>query len=422
MSTLPLSRRTMLRGSGVAVALPMLECMAPAVVSAAQSDSPQPRRMVAINMELSFHPPNLIPEKSGRDYEATPYLEPLADLRDDFTIISGTSHPDVDGGHAADKAWLTGAPHPGAANFRNSISMDQLAARQIGRETRFGYLALGGGGISVSPNGVKIRGVERPSYLFSEMFLDGRLQEKEAQIERLREGQSVLDTVTASAKRMRGRIGQRDRQKLDEYFSSVREAEQQLQKSQAWLHKPKPQVDAKPPSDIRDQTRVIERARQLYDIMYLAIQTDSTRLVTYTIGDSSYVPQLPGVSMNYHDLSHHGQDPEKLKQLATVESEHVKACGDFIRRLKDTAEAESNLLGGTMVLLGSHMHSGGHNNQNLPVLFAGGGFRHGQHLAFDQDNNAPLANLYVTMLQRLGLEIDRFASSTGTLTGLDVSA
>ena len=164
---------------------------------------------------------------------------------------------------------------------------------------------------------------------------------------------------------------------------------------------------------------MIERAEQLYDIMYLAIQTDSTRLITYTVGDSSHVPQLPGVSMNYHDLSHHGQDPEKLKQLATVESEHIRAFGDFIRRLKETEEGESNLLDQTMIMLGSHMHSGGHNNRNLPTILAGGGFRHGQHLAFDQDNNQPLANLYVSMLQQLGIEIETFASSTGTLPGLE---
>ena len=221
---------------------------------------------------------------------------------------------------------------------------------------------------------------------------------------------------------MRSRISQRDKQKLDEYFTSVREAEQQLQKSEQWQHKPKPRIDAKPPNDIRDRTRVIDRAKQLYDIMHLAIQTDSTRLITYTVGDSSYVPQLPGVSMNYHDLSHHGQDPEKLKQLSTVESEHVKAFGDFIRRLRETKEGDSNLLDHTMVILGSHMHSGGHNNRNLPIILAGGGFRHGQHLVFDHDNNCPLANLYVTMLQRLGLEIDRFASSTGTIKGLEPAA
>ncbi|MBC8352679.1 MAG: DUF1552 domain-containing protein [Planctomycetes bacterium] len=415
-----LHRRTFLRSAGVAIALPALDCMVPAIAAFQQTDRSEPRRMVAINMELSFHPPNLMPEKSGRDYETTRYLEPLTDLRNDFTVISGTSHPDVDGGHAASKSWLTGAAHPGAANFKNSISMDQLAAKEIGLQTRLAYMSLGGGGISVSANGVKIRGVPWPSHYFNKMFLDGRPREKADQIERLREGRSVLDTVMEASRRMRNRVSQQDQQKLDEYFTSVREAEQQLHKSEQWQQKPKPEVDATAPNDIRDQTRMIERARQLYDIMYLAIQSDSSRLITYTIGDSSHVPQLPGISMNYHDLSHHGQDPEKLKQLSTVESEHVKAFGDFIRRLKETKEGDSHLLERTMVMLGSHMHSGGHNNRNLPTVLAGGGFRHGQHLAFDQDNNEPLANLYVSMLQRLGLEVDQFASSTGTMTGLDI--
>ncbi|MCH7727577.1 MAG: DUF1552 domain-containing protein, partial [Planctomycetes bacterium] len=169
-----LSRRTMLRGAGVAIALPALDCMVPAVASAFQSEPSEPRRMVAINFELSFHPPNLMPEKAGRDYETTRYLKPLIDLRNDFTVISGTSHPEVDGGHAASKSWLTGAPHPGAANFKNSISIDQLAAKQIGLQTRLAYMSLGGGGISVSANGVMIRGVPYPSHFFKKMFLDGR--------------------------------------------------------------------------------------------------------------------------------------------------------------------------------------------------------------------------------------------------------
>jgi hypothetical protein len=152
--------------------------------------------------------------------------------------------------------------------------------------------------------------------------------------------------------------------------------------------------------------------------MYLAILTDSTRLMTFSVGDSNAVATLAGVSMNYHDLSHHGQDPEKLKQLGIIESEHVKAFGEFLRRLKEAREGESNLLDRTMVLMGSHMHSGGHDNRNLPIVLAGGGFQHGRHFAFDRDNNYPLANLYVTMLQRLGLAVDRFASSTGTMSDL----
>lgn len=418
--TQPFPRRTFLRGAGVAMALPALECMLPAV-GAEKDRSPVPRRIVAINFALSFHPPNLIPEQAGRAYEPTPYLKLLGELRNDFTIISGTSHPEVDGGHAAVKSWLTGAPHPGAANFHNSISMDQLAAKAVGLETRLAYLAVGSGGISVSGSGVPVPANAYPSKLFQSMFLEGRPQEKKAQIERLQEGQSVLDTVLESARQMQKRVTRRDREKLDQYFTSVREAERQLHKSEQWQKKPKPQVNAKEPRDIRDPNDIINRARQLYDIMYLAILTDSTRVITYAVGDTNSVATIPGVSMNYHDLSHHGQDPEKLKQLGLVESAHFRAFGDFIDRLKKTAEMDSTLLDRTMVLLGSHMHSGGHNNRNLPVLLAGGGFRHGQHLAFDQESNTPLANLYVTMLQRLGLPMDRFASSTGTMTGLELA-
>lgn len=413
-----LHRRTLLRGTGVALALPLLDAMTP-VFGNRQKDQPK-RRMVAINMELSFHPPNLIPEEAGHDYELTRYLKPLEEVRNDFTVISGTSHPDVDGGHAASKSWLTGAPHPGAANFTNSISIDQLAAKQIGLQTRFAYMAMGGQ-ISVSGNGVNVPGSPWPSHYFEAMFVEGRPQEKAAQIERLREGQSVLDAVTAAARRMRLRISRDDQHKLDQYFTSVREAEQQLHKTEQWQHKPKPKVDVKSMPPIRDQAQIEAKSKQLYDMMYLALQTDSTRLITHAIGDSSLVPVLRGVSMTYHNLSHHGQDPVKLVQLALVESLHVKAFGDFIYRLRDTKEADSNLLDQTMVMLGSHMHSGGHNNRNLPVILAGGGFKHGRHLAFDKDNNAPLANLYVTMLQRLGLELDKFASSTGTMTGLELA-
>ena len=413
-----LSRRALLRGAGVALALPALECMVPRSARG-QAAQQTPRRLVAINFELSFHPPNLMPEKAGRDYEVTPYLKPLDDLRNDFTIISGTSHPEVDGGHAASKSWLTGAPHPGAANFSNTISMDQLAAKAIGLETRFAYLAVGSGGCSVSANGVPVPSNSYPSKLFREMFLEGRPGEKQRQIERLREGQSVLDSVLENAKRMQSRVGRLDQEKLDQYFTSVREAEQRLHKAEQWQHNPKPHVNADPPGDIRDRNDIISRARQLYDIMFLAIQTDSTRVISYGVGDSNAVATLPGINMNYHDLSHHGQDPEKLKQLGIIESSHIKTYGEFLTRLKETEEGDATLLERTMVLMGSHMHSGGHNNLNLPIILAGGGFQHGQHLAFDQENNTPLANLYVSMLRRLGLEVDRFASSTGTLAGLE---
>jgi len=220
-----LSRRTMLRGAGVAIALPTLECMVPR--SFAQSSQAVPRRLVAIHFELSFHPPNLMPEKAGRDYELTPYLQPLDDMRNDFTIISGTSHPELDGGHAASMSWLTGAPRPGAANFRNSVSIDQLAAQQIGLQTLFASRQMDSS-IAISPNGVKLPGSPYPVHHFNEMFVEGRPNPKAKRLDRLREGQSVLDTVLEASRSMQLRVSKQDKLKLDEYFLSVRDAEKNL--------------------------------------------------------------------------------------------------------------------------------------------------------------------------------------------------
>ena len=413
-----ISRRTMLRGAGVAVALPALECMQPRVV--AQSGQDEPRRMIAINFELSFHQPNLIPQQTGRNYTLPMYLQPLADVRNDFTVISGTSHPEVDGGHLASISWLTGAPHPAAAGFRNSISIDQFAAKHIGHQTRFATRQMHTG-ISVSSNGVIVYGNPIPVNHFNDMFLEGRPNEKAKQIQRLQDGQSILDVVLESSKRMQQRVSRQDKRKIDEYLVAVREAEKSLQKSEQWQNRPRPKVDAKPPSVVQDKARVMDISQQFYDMMFLALQTDSTRLMTYVVGGSIYVPIVLGVSQNYHSLSHHSQDPEKIKQLGLVEGAYVKLFGDFISRLKQTQEGGSSLLDRTQILFGSHMHDGLHSNQNLPIILAGGGFPHGQHLTFDKDNNTPLANLYVSMLQRLGLPIDRFASSTGTLSGLEAN-
>lgn len=412
-----LSRRCLLRGLGVAVPLPFLSCMAPAA-SASPAAADNRRRIVAVNFELSFHPPNLMPDVAGHRYPLTPYLLPLESLRDDFTIISGTSHPDVDGGHAASKSWLTGAAHPGAANFINSISVDQLAASSVGLETRWASLVLGSGGISVSANGVPVPAMPFAARLFQTLFVEGNADEQKRQIQRLQEGQSVLDSITDGVRRMQNRVGTEDRHKLEQYFTAVREAEQRLRKAEQWQHKPKPHVDAEPMVELRDLNDITGRARQFYDIMYLALLTDSTRVITYGVGDSNAVASLPGVTMNYHDLSHHGQDPEKLKQLAIIESAHLRLFGEFLAKLKAADEGGVSLLNQTMVLLGSHMHSGGHDNRNLPVILAGGGFRHGQHLAFDRTNNTPLAQVYVSMLQQMGLPHEAFSSGTRPLAGL----
>ncbi len=411
------TRRTFLRASGIALCLPLLESMGAAAVT-----EPPRRRLMAIGLGLGLHAPNLIPEQSGRDYGSTPYLEWLKEYRNDFTLISGTSHPGVDGGHSAEKSFLTAAPHPGSTSFRNTESIDQLAARQIGLATRYSYLPLSdyGNSFSVSRSGVPVPGQSSPSSLFAKLFLEGNPGEKARQVERLKEGQSVLDQVQATARRMRQRVSHRDSEKLDEYFTAVRETEQRLVKAEAWEDRPKPSVNYPRPKDISGHADIIGRARLMYDMAELAIRTDSTRLITYAVGGPTEAPAIPGVTEGYHNLSHHGMDPEKIKQLTAVESAHFQAFADFLGRLKSTGEEGSNLLERTMILYGSHLgNASSHNNSNMPILLAGGGFKHGQHLAFYRENNYPLPNLFVSMLQRLGIETDRFATSTGTLRGLE---
>ncbi|MFN3151528.1 DUF1552 domain-containing protein [Bremerella sp.] len=420
------SRRTFLRSAGVTLALPILDSLATSSVSAAQptwNSDGVPRRMVCICNNLGLHLPYFIPEGTGRGWKPSPYLRELNAFRNQMTVFSGVSHPEVDGGHPAQKSFLTCAPHPGGNSFKNTISLDQYAADFIGRETRYPFLALCANGndtLSWTRAGVPIPGATRPSQVFAKLFLTGNSSTIAAQIRRLRHGESIMDTVLQQARSLEKRLNGEDRAKFDEYVTSVREVEQQLVRQQEWEKKPKPHVDAKPPKDIAGQADVIGRADLMFDLTSLALQTDSTRLVTIMMEGFFIVPPIDGVEEGYHTVSHHGQNARKLKQLAIIETEHIKALRRLLGKLDQTSEQGDTLLDRTMVLYGSNMgNASSHDNRNLPVILAGGGFKHGQHLAFDQSNNYPLPNLFVSMLQRLGIETDTFASSTGTMRGLE---
>jgi hypothetical protein len=200
----------------------------------------------------------------------------------------------------------------------------------------------------------------------------------------------------------------------------VRELEQRMTVSREWSQRPKPKVDVPPMQNNNNSADLIGKTRLMFDLVHLALQTDSTRLVTLMMLGTSQVPPIEGVSQGHHDLSHHGQDPEKIAQLRKVELEKMKVLRDFLTKLRETREQDGTLLDHSMILFGSNLgNASNHSTKNLPVLLAGGGFRHGQHLAFDPDNPPPLSNLYVTMLQRLGIETEKFGSSTGTLSGLE---
>jgi hypothetical protein len=412
-----MNRRNFLRAAGGSLALPWLDAFA-------VPGRAKPRqRMVCLCAPLGLHPAYLFPEKAGKDYEMTPYLEVIQEFRQEFTIVSGLCHAGMNPGfaHQASASFLTGAQGAGRPGFKNEISVDQLAAESLGTETRLPSLSLSGEGpgLSWTRTGAPVPAYTSPSKVFARLFLPDSPEEAKAQARRLADGRSILDDVAAEAKKLGSNLGAEDRSKLDEYATSVRDLEKRLTQDEIWFKKPKPKVDVKTPTDVQQAADLIGRTKLIFDLTHLALQTDSTRLITIMLGGSTHAPPIQGVSLGHHDLSHHGKDPNKLAQLKIVEIETMKAFRDLLGKLKGSTEEGATLLDRTTLFLGSNLGDGSsHAVKNLPVLVVGGGFKHGQHLAFDPQNPPPLCNLFVSMLQKLDLPVDRFSSSTGTLTGL----
>jgi hypothetical protein len=422
-------RRSFLRGAGALLSLPLLEAMLPSFARA--EETAKPRRMLAVCNNLGLLPEMFFPAKAGRDYPLSPYLEILKAHRDDFTVFSGVSHPDVDGGHPADNCFLTTAPHPGRGGFRNTISLDQFAAEQIGHLTRFPSLTLGvnvsqgNRSLSWTGSGVLIPCEEKASEVFRRLFLRGTAEEVAAQERKLELGESILDAVADQAKGLQKQLGPRDRDRMDQYFTSVRDLEQRMKMSREWERKPKPTVTARQPLDPANPKEYMEKVKLMYEMTKLAFETDSTRLVTLLL-DSVNSPAIEvegiHISDGYHNLSHHGRSKEKLDQLKAIDEWHMRLLGNLFTELKAVREEGEPLMDRTMVLYGTNLgNANTHVTTNLPTLFAGGGFKHGQHLAYDKDHNYPLPNLFVSMLQRMGIEADKFGSSTGTMKGLEMA-
>ena len=357
-----MNRRHFLRSAGVTLSLPVLESLAGEVKPI--------RRMVSICAPLGMHSEFFFPEQSGRGFALSPYLETVKDLRDDFTVISGLSHPGVGSSHDSIYSFLTGARHPeNRAGFRNSISLDQFAAEKIGGQTRFPSLSLTSEGFSLSwtRSGAMVPAENWPATVFARMFLEGRPDEVQAQARRLSDGLSILDTVREQAKRLQPKLGARDREKMDEYFTSVRALEQHMTTAEEWSKKPKPQVGVKPLQNNMNSADLIGKARLMFELSHLALQTDSTRLITMILLGTSSVPPIQGVSMGHHDLSHHGQDPAKIAQLRTVETELMKVVAEFLTRLKSTQEQGGSLLDGTQVFFSSNLgNASNHSTKNMP--------------------------------------------------------
>ena len=432
-----LSRRQFLRGAGIALSLPWLDSMLPAFAKAAAADdnrgpAGKPRRMFAICNNLGLLPEPFFPKATGRGYALSPYLDLLKAHREDFTVFSGVSHPDVDGGHPADICFLTAAPHPGSGGFRNTISLDQYIAERIGHQTRFQSLTLGVNvqqgtrSLSWTRSGVLIPCEEKPSDVFKKLFVQGSPAEVETQLRRLAQGQSILDAVGGQAKDLQRSVGARDRDRLDQYFTSVRELERRLELAKEWEKRPKPKVTASVPLDPASPREYMDKVKLMYDMARLAFETDSTRSVSLML-DSVNSPAIDldhdvKITDGYHNLSHHGRSEAKIAQLKAIDEWHMKLLNGLFTDLKAVNEDGETLFDRTMVLYGSNLgNANTHVTTNLPTLFAGGGFRHGQHLGFDTNHNYPLPNLFVSMLQRMGIEADKFASSTGTMRGLELA-
>ena len=419
----PPSRRSFLRAAGVALSLPLLDRFGgPAAASGGDENAGQPpMRMVCLCNGLGLHSPDLFPASEGRDWQSTPYLDLFKRHRGAMTVISGLSHPDVDGGHSSEQSFLTSAPHPAAASFRNSVSLDQVAAEQIGHYTRFATLNLSthGAGLSWTRSGVQIPAETKPSRVFAKLFLDGSAKDQQASINGIRDGQSILDAVRGRARRLQKTSGQSDRETLDQYFDSVRGLEKRLQKAEEWARLPKPQVDAQQPTDITDAADIIGRQELMYDLVRLALQTDSTRIVTLQLSATNSVPTGLDVSSDWHNLSHHGKDPAKIAQLRVIEKAELELLAGLLDDLVETPESGGTLLDRTMVFFGSNLgNASSHDTKNMPVLLAGGGMDHGRHFAFDPDDHPPLCNVYTHLLQKMGVSTDTFGSSTGVMSEL----
>lgn len=367
--------------------------------------------MVAIQTNMGLLPQFFFPEGAGRDYVPSPYLQLLGDLRRNVTVFSGLSHPGMSGGHAADQSFLTAALEPGRETFHNSISLDQFAAERLGSPTQFRSLSLsccngGDRSLSYDRNGRMIPADPNPANFYRRLFLSGDRRPAAAREHDLEVGRSLLDAVAEDARRLQRAVGKDDRNRLDDYFTSIRETECRLQRGSTASHD------------------FVERLRQTYAILQLALTTDAARIITLFIQPLGTLSTIAGVSRDTHVLTHHAEHRDAVDELRKIEEAQLLAFRDLLTSLRDTTEHGASLLDRTMVLYGSALgDANSHSVANLPILLAGGGFRHGRHRVFDTrpHRNEPLSNLFVSMLRRLGLAVDRFGSSTGPLGGLETA-
>ena len=426
------NRRFFLKVAGISLALPLLESLGGRVFAQNSgvgslpgkvAGAARPMRMVCIGNMLGFHPPAFFPEKTGAGYALPSDIESLKPHQKDFTLFSGLDHG-VKGGHFAISAFLSGMRTADAKGMpEGNITVDQRAAETMGGATRFPSLALGSetgihGGclMSWTRSGTRVPPISPPRELFRKLFVSEGAADLAASMDRFDRKGSILDAVRGDAKSLERHLGQRDKEKLDEYFTSVRDVEKQIELRRKWAGIPKPDPKMREP----ENTGFVSDLPVMYDLIALAFQTDSTRIATFEIG-GDFEASAFGLNSGYHALSHHGQRPEAIEALIKMERYQIAQLARFIAKLKSIEDGAGTLLDHSMVLFGSGMgNANSHTNNNLPIIFAGGGFKHGEHKAYPEKGlgRQPLCNLYLSMLQQFGTEVEKFGTSTGTLTGL----
>ncbi|QXD24867.1 DUF1552 domain-containing protein [Opitutia bacterium ISCC 51] len=421
------SRRSFLKGIGVSLALPAMESMFPAFAAAPVQNGP--KRLVAVGNSFGMYQPSFFPGETGFEYAAPELLQPLDSLRNQFTVMSNLDHG-LTGGHFCVHSFLSGVLKVDAKNMPDgNISVDQRAAEVLGSATRFPTLTVGSSGglhngcqMSWTRSGVRVPPISGPRELFRKLFEQDSEAGKKAATERSVLKKSILDSVMADAKSMSKSVTAQDRDKLDEYLTAVRETEVKVDQSRHWIGVAKPDA----PMDEPSNQGIVLDLPTLYDLIVLALQTDSTRIASLEISSEQFDASILGVSGGYHLTSHHGQEENKIRDLVKLELYQTQQFANFLGKLNTLQDASTggSLLNDSMVLFGSGMgNSNAHTNTDLPIILAGGGFKHGQHIALPKEGyrRLPLSNLYLSILHRIGIEDEYFAHSTGTLSQLETT-
>lgn len=433
MTISDINRRGFVKATGISMSLPPMMSLNHALGAEAPAGKPiggptdSRMKMVCIGNSFGMYPDSFFPKESGHDYKLPGLLQPLGKHRDDFTIFSNLDHG-VKGGHHAVHSFLSGVKTEDAKSMpEGNISLDQRVAEFVGSSSRFPTLTVGSetglhGGCQMcwTRTGSRVPPITSPKELFRKLFLDNSAESQAREKQQIRLRGSILDAVQGQARSLQKYLDGRDKAKLDEYFTSIRDVEKKLQQDENWLTVPKPSVDFAEPM----HQGIVQDLPVLYDLLVLALQTNSTRVATLEIASQNFDTGFLGLSSGYHKLSHHGKNPKNIEDLLTIENYQMEQLSRFIDKLKAVSanDEDGPLIDRTMILFGSGMGNGNaHTNSNLPILLAGAGFRHGEHRVYSKSRRLPLSNLFLSMLQRFGVETDSFSHSTGTLRDLETA-